>query len=134
MKIEIEYIISETEKETYHFEDCGNSFRYVGIGFSRRNDKNDIWGDKWNEHFDKAKGKELKEFEDYEDDYYAFSPMIEEKIKEIKDKYNPCMHKTDTGKSYYMGQYGGKLPAPKIDKTMIKAKILEKISKFKVEL
>ena len=133
MRFEIEHIVSDIEAEIYVFEARGDSFQYAGISYSRRNDTEDVWGHLWSEHFARAKEKEMKEFEDYDDDYYNFCPMIEERISAIKDKYNPCIQKTKSGRSYYNAQYGGKLPAPKLNHFEIKDRILNKIAAFSIK-
>lgn len=134
MTIKVKHTISDTEREIYVFEDCSDCFRYMGIYYSRRNDANDLFGDEWEEFYKEEREKALKEFEDYDDDYYNFNTEIEKKIKEIKNKYNPIVNKTKFGKPYYSGQYGGKLPAPKLTEQEIKDKILEKISCFGIKI
>lgn len=143
MKIEIEYIVSPTLKEIYWFEREGREdWRYVGIMYSRRNDENDIWGDQWEEYYDKQKDEELEELARK----HGFDSLFDAnwdrencppELRKIIDKYNPIANHTKNGEPYYCGEIfanWSKKPAPKLSIEEIKQKILEKISKIKVAL
>ena len=119
MKFEIIHEVSETEREIYEFAVKSYGIIYTGIWISRRNDKDDIWGDLWNEFYDKVMNAEL-DIDLGED---------AERYQEILDKYNPIVQKTDSGKSYLQGEFEGKnLPTPKISKEQIKEEIMTQFS------
>ena len=112
---------NETELLIYEFvlNDIFGKFEfsYVGFNISRRNDKNDVWGHQWMDHFFHQKYKEQNEYEevnDYYPDNWDYDPL-EEGYHAISEKYNPVIQKTHTGESYLTGircRMSGSLPTP----------------------
>lgn len=121
MKIYIEHQISETEMFIYGFNCYLNGknqlvFNYCSCCESRRNDKNDVWGHLWGDHYHEKEQAELKQFKkthDYEPNDYRYDSLDEDYYK-ISQKYNPVMHKTAFGKPYYGGLYASSEHLPKI--------------------
>lgn len=146
-KVSIHHKISDTSKEIYEFEGCGNNWHYVGIYYSNRSGVDDVWGDEWEKFYEKSKVSELEtiaksfDYEDYHDmiDNNDFGDLAE-KIGEIYEKYNPVCQKTTNGETYLYGTYWGegsktrKEYPPKISEEKIKEEILKQISKIKVHI
>ena len=102
---------SETELLIYEFTliDLFGKFEfsYEGFQISRRNDKDDIWGHQWSDHFHTQKYKEQAEYEeanDYYPDNWDYDPL-EEGYLEIAKKYNPIRNKTKAGEPYLEGMF-----------------------------
>ncbi|MHA2047742.1 MAG: hypothetical protein ACW99G_23410 [Candidatus Thorarchaeota archaeon] len=142
MDIKIEHIIDETSKEIYKFRECGDSWDYVGIFYSHRDDADDVWGDEWSEHYADKRSEELNavaeslglestsEMCGWDWDTHGHH------FEEVKRKYNPVCQKTKHGKTRYSGSHGGRRdhPTPKISVDEIKAEILKQISKMEIRL
>lgn len=146
--ISIHHIIDETSKEIYEFEKTSsNTWEYVGIYFSHRNDKNDVWGDQWDKFYESHRifnYDEIAKSLGYNDhteifdecDYHSYEC---DKLREIDTKYNPTCQKTKNFKTYYYGIYWGygskerlNYP-PKITEEQVKQEILKQTSKIKVK-
>ena len=143
MRVEIEHVIDETSKELYTFKSSVTHWKYTGIAYSFRDDKNDIWGDQWSDCF-YAQAKEEadavaieltgEEFEymsgnDYENNRHRFL--------EIHNKYNPVLLKTKHGKRRYSAEsFGGQSPkpVPKLSPEALRDRILEVVSEMQVRL
>jgi hypothetical protein len=100
MRIEIENKISDTSMEIYEFDVHGNRVDYVGIMYSNRNDKNDVWGHKWSDPNNFKKEKEelekyIKEFEVYS---LSDNLVYDSKYDELCDRVNPICNKTKDGR------------------------------------
>lgn len=150
-KISIHHKIDETSKEIYEFErTSSNTWDYVGIYFSHRNDEDDVWGDEWGKFYEDLKILEkdrIAESFGYSGhsemldgfDYYSYEY---DKLREIDTKYNPICQKTKHGKTYYSGMSWGcntkdkdrSKYIPKISKEEIKEEILRQTSKIKINL
>ena len=134
MNITIYKFINITELLIYEFSYNGKVFSYTGFMISRRNDKNDIWGHKWSDHFTKQKYKELAEYEelhDYYPDGYDFNPL-DEGYNDIHKKYNPVLHKTNSGKVYLEGSFSAqsrKLPKPEFTEEELLEKLKKEVAK-----
>ena len=123
---------SETELFIYDFFYCdfNNTFKYEGFQISRRNDKNDIWGHQWSDHFHAQKYKEQAEYEeanDYYPDNWDNNPL-EEGYLEIAKKYNPIRNKTKAGEPYLEGMFSKmrrNLPKPEFTEE----ELLDKLKK-----
>ena len=74
--------------------------------------------------YDKVMNAELDYYYDIDLGEYA------ERYQEIRDKYNPIMQKTDSGKSYLEGSFGRNLPIPKISEDQIKEEIMMQFIKL----
>jgi hypothetical protein len=136
----IHHKISDTYKEIYTFTQLANVWYYTSIGFSRRNNKDDIWGDEWEENFhDEFHDASLKLSEDYDNGIisdYQFDTMYHD----LKHKYLPTCNHTKHGKPYYTGaawsigwSTSNEYP-PKISKDDIKREILERTKEIEIVL
>lgn len=107
MNIEIRHQISETSEEVYFFT-IDNSINYRGVYFSNR-DPHTTFGYDWSEKYKLDREKEIKTLKEKysEHEYYEYNYEFEKKLQEIKDAYNPILHKTNNGKPYL---YGGIWP------------------------
>lgn len=146
--IEIHYQISDTSKEIYQFQQTGdNTWKYVGIYFSNRNDVSDLWGDRWKKDiaFLCQKDQELKALAvkfGYDDFLEAIDNepeggSFDEEAALIQRKYNPCCQKTNKGELYYSGihwGYGNRKGQykPKLSSEEIEKEIVNKILKFRI--
>ena len=147
--VEVHHEISKIEKEIYLFENSySNTWEYVGIMYSARDNGRDIWGDKWGKHPKHVKQK-AKDFDDLarEKGYKSHDDLCEHHwdaedpifydFQRVENKYNPCCLKTKHDKTRYHGTYFGsqcQKPEPKLSLAEIKAEILLQTKKIKVEL
>lgn len=144
-RVSVEYIIDDTSKEIYEFEKMGNVWHYVAAYYAYRNDKDDVWGDDWGDHYESKRSKELDEmavslgYEDAGDlsDYGDWHDV--DKMNEIYLKYNPVCQKTIHGESYYGGcswGYGSRngKHTPKMSEKDIIKEITRQVTKVKIKL
>ena len=150
MNIEISHIIDDQHKEIYAFEKIISIWHYTGIGYSNRNDKDDVWGDEWDKHYSNAKEKELNDYavsrgyQDFDEfcdscTSYIANDYYDGIISDIYDKYNPVCQKTLDGRTYWYGLCFGSgcdtaEYAPKLSEEEIKHKILKQICNLKIQL
>ncbi len=144
-RVSVKHIIDETSKEIYEFEKMGNVWQYVAMYYANRNDKDDVWGDEWTDHYENKRSKELDEMA-VSLGYDTFVELMDyggwddiDKADEIYKKYNPVCQKTKHGKPYYGGcswGYGsrdGKY-TPKMSEKDIINEITKQVSKVKIKL
>lgn len=130
MEFDIRHRISELEEEIYSFEVYNNFIRYRGIWFSKRRNLNEPFGYDWWEYYEKALNSELKAFEEkFGDDIYNQDNPNHYLINEVKDKYNPLMHKLLSGT---FSSYVAEDHPLKISEEDIKLALIEKIKQIKV--
>ena len=109
MKIEIIHEESDTQRFIYGFEIGNIGYRHVSTMISNRNDKDDVWGDEWYEHYKEEKNQAINKVEE---DMEASGGCMcgcqghNEEIDAIEKCYNPICQKTDDGRSYYTGMSG----------------------------
>lgn len=142
MRLDIECQISDVYMEIYSFSVNNDTIDYVGIMFSRRKNKNDIWGHLWKEYYEKKKDEELTilcETYGYSDDdpynpNFDYNPGFEDELEELKAKYNPVCNYVAKNVSYYNGTFGGhRKHTPKLTADEIRKEICKKINSLKVK-
>ena len=110
MKFEYIEKINLTHRKLYSCVVDLNGIYITSIFDSRRNDKNDIWGDLWNRTFAEQKRKEMNSFirskgydpvEYYEWDTFGYEIGCE--LDKIQNKYNPVLNRVKTGEPYFSG-------------------------------
>ena len=134
MKVDIIHEISPINREIYHFNVSKEYIDYEGISISYRNDENDIWGDEWSKHYkekEKTEKDEVwKQNPEYDGCWWDEIPCsVTMQLEKIHNKYNPVLHKTIFGKTYYGGSFGANNPPPKITETEIRKRIKEEVDK-----
>jgi hypothetical protein len=113
MHIKLINPISETCREIFSFEIYGNTIRHEGYAISFRDDVNDIWGDEFHDKFS-GERKELDDkirmsYDAEEDEGCSYEEVRNEYVHE-RQKYNPYIMKTKSGKPRYSAVYGRSIP------------------------
>lgn len=131
MEFDIRHRISELEEEIYHFEVSNNFIRYKGVWFSRRRNLDEPFGYDWSEYYEESLNSELKALEEkFGDDIYEWHNPNRYLINEVKDKYNPLMHKLLSGT--FSSDVAKDHPL-KISEEDIRLALIEKIKRMEVK-
>jgi hypothetical protein len=118
MRFKVRIQESLTSEHIYRFNVEYQTIECTSYYSSNRSGDGDIWGYDWTDHYFEDFQKELSDLKkelagsDYhEDNLYSFyTQEADEKLEKLRDKYNPCCHKTIHGKTYLTGTaYSGVL-------------------------
>ena len=133
--VEIEYHVSETEKEIYGFSQTGNTYTYDGIMYSNRDDSGDKWGENW---MVKERADELEKLDSKYEEEDLRDWEYDELYFEISRKYNPTCNKTIHGKIRHSGlsfgySRGEEQYKPKMSYQELETAILKAISRITIK-
>lgn len=131
MEFDIRHQISELEEEIYHFEVSNSFIEYKGFWSSKRKNLNEPFGYDWAEYYEEALNSELNALEEkFGDDIYEWHNPNRYLINNVKDKYNPLMHKLLSG--VFSSDVAKDHPL-KISDEFIKTTLIEKIKHLEVK-
>jgi hypothetical protein len=125
--IKIEHEISDTEMEIYKFDVSLHRINYVGITWSNRDSKEDIWGHKYEDYLLEKFSSEIEKLNNMVDEGMI---SYEDYREEIDTIFVPQHTKTIHGKTRQSGSFGGKNPEPKIDLVELKKLIIDKLNYY----
>lgn len=103
MKFHVRHQISDLEEEVYEFEIFSNSIKYVAFYKSSRVNPDEVFGWDWEDIYKDQKEQEIYEFckKHRIDLGDLIDAELQQGLKKISDKYNPCMYGLLSGTSHY---------------------------------